>query len=75
VTKLVVAITAEQARRLGELCQVSGFSPDAQIGALIDLDYEEWQDTHAPDEPSRSTRFARFIAELEAKAHGSGGAS
>ena len=67
MTALVVAITAEQAQRLTELCEVSGFSPDYQIGALIDLDYEEWQDTHAPDDPSRSTRFARFIAELEAK--------
>ena len=72
MTALVVAITAEQARRLEELCESSGFSPDAQIGALIDLDWEEWRE---PDdailrEVSRSTRFARFIAELEAKEGG-----
>lgn len=62
MSALVVVITPEQARRLDQLCDVSGFSPDYQVGALIDLDWEEWQDTHAPDEPSRSTRFARFIA-------------
>ncbi|MET0792176.1 MAG: hypothetical protein ABW061_11700, partial [Polyangiaceae bacterium] len=55
-------LTAEQLERLDALCESSGFSPDAQVGALIDLDYEEWQDAVAPDAPSKSTRFARFVA-------------
>ncbi len=57
---LAVVITAEQAERLEALCESSGFSPDAQVGALIDLDYEEWQDAIGE---SKSTRFARFIAQ------------
>jgi hypothetical protein len=61
MSPLVVVITAEQHSRLEALCEASEFSPDAQIGALIDLDWEEWQDALTPG-PSRSTRFARFEA-------------
>ena len=61
MSPLAVVITAEQVERLDALCESSGFSPDAQIGALIDLDFEEWQDAIAP--VSKSTRFARFIAQ------------
>ena len=61
MSPLAVVITAEQVERLEELCESSGLSPDAQIGALIDLDWEEWQDALPPG-PSRSTRFARFEA-------------
>ena len=64
MSALVVVITAEQHERLEQLCEASEFSPDAQIGAMIDLDFEEWTD---PDdsrlrEVSRSKRFARFVA-------------
>jgi hypothetical protein len=61
VIPLVVVISAEQLRRLNELCESSGLSQDEQIGGLIDLDWEEWQDALTPG-PSRSTRFARFEA-------------
>jgi hypothetical protein len=65
MSPLVVVITAEQHSRLEALCEASEFSPDAQIGALIDLDWEEWKE---PDDArlfdvSRSTRFARFAAQ------------
>jgi hypothetical protein len=65
VSPLVVVITAEQFRRLEALCKVSEFTPDYQIGSMIDLDFEEWKD---PDDAqlrdaSRSTRFARFVAQ------------
>lgn len=61
MSPLAVVVTAEQLERLEALCESSGFSPDHQIGALIDLDFEEWQDALVPG-PSRSTRFARFEA-------------
>ena len=65
MSPLVIVITAEQRARLEALCESSGLSPDAQIGALIDLDFEEWKE---PDDAilhdvSRSTRFARFVAQ------------
>ena len=64
MSPLAVVITAEQSERLEALCEASGFSPDYQIGAMIDLDFEEWVE---PDDAnlrdvSRSTRFARFEA-------------
>jgi hypothetical protein len=62
MSPLVVVITTEQRARLQALCESSEFSTDEQIGAMIDLDFEEWQDTLALDGPSRSTRFARFEA-------------
>lgn len=58
-------ITAEQLRRLQALSEKSEFSLDQQIGALIDLDFEEWQDAlDAADMPTlpRSTRWLRFMA-------------
>ena len=61
MSALAVVVTVEQVERLEALCESSGLSPDAQIGALIDLDFEEWQDALTPG-PSRSTRFARFEA-------------
>lgn len=65
MSPLVIVITPEQCERLDEICEESGFSPDMQIGAMIDLEYEEWKD---PDdsrlfESARSTRFARFVAQ------------
>ncbi|MEO7035597.1 MAG: hypothetical protein ABI548_16855 [Polyangiaceae bacterium] len=65
MTPLVVVITVEQRERLQALCKSSELSSDEQIGAMIDLDFEEWQD---PDDArlrdlSRSTRFARFVAQ------------
>lgn len=65
MTPLVVVITTEQLARLNELCASSEFTVDQQIGAMIDLDFEEWKD---PDDArlrdlSRSTRFARFCAQ------------
>jgi len=65
VSSLVVTITAEQARRLEALRAQSEFSVDQQIGAMIDLDYEEWQDAlDTADMPTlpRSTRWLRFVA-------------
>jgi len=62
---LIVMITAEQGRRLAELAARSEFTLDQQIGALIDLDYEEWQDAlDAAEMPTlpRSTRWLRFVA-------------
>jgi hypothetical protein len=65
VSPLVVVITSEQLARLNELCESSGLSQDEQIGGLIDLDWEDWKE---PDDArlfdvSRSTRFARFVAQ------------
>ncbi|MEI9940266.1 MAG: hypothetical protein WDO69_23860 [Pseudomonadota bacterium] len=65
MSPLVIVITVEQRTRLEELCKSSGYSPDFQIGAMIDLDFEEWKE---PDDAilrdvSRSTRFARFAAQ------------
>jgi len=65
VSPLIVMITAEQLRRLQALSEKSEFSLDQQIGALIDLDFEEWQDAlDAADMPTlpRSTRWLRFMA-------------
>jgi hypothetical protein len=65
VSRLAVTITAEQARRLDALREQSGFTLDEQIGAMIDLDFEEWQDAlDAAEMPTlpRSTRWLRFVA-------------
>jgi len=65
MSPLIVMITAEQLRRLTALAEKSEFSLDEQIGALIDLDFEEWQDAlDAADMPTlpRSTRWLRFVA-------------
>ena len=65
MSPLIVMITAEQLRRLQALSEKSEFSLDQQIGALIDLDFEEWQDAlDAADMPTlpRSTRWLRFMA-------------
>jgi hypothetical protein len=62
VSALTVGLTDEQSNRLEEICDASGFSPDMQIGAMIDLDYEELEDMIASTSPTtRSTRFARFV--------------
>ncbi|MEO7033682.1 MAG: hypothetical protein ABI335_07670 [Polyangiaceae bacterium] len=58
-------ITVEQHTRLLEICASSELPLDEQIGGMIDLDFEEWKD---PDdavlhEVSRSSRFARFVAQ------------
>ncbi|MEI9936686.1 MAG: hypothetical protein WDO69_05630 [Pseudomonadota bacterium] len=68
---LVVVVTAEQLGRLNQLCESSGFTQDEQVGALIDLDWEEWQDAIGQ---SRSSRFAKF-ARLEAAQAKDGGVS
>lgn len=60
---LTVTLTLEQAERIEALRETSEFSLAEQIGAMIDLDFEEWQDAvhlikiAAP----RSTRWARFV--------------
>lgn len=67
---LTVKITDEQAARLAELLDISTFPAAEQIGAMIDLDYEEWQDNlehkalvGSTDAKlaSRSTRWLRFL--------------
>ncbi len=63
MSALLVVVTAEQAERLEAICASSGFSPDAQVGAMIDLEFEEWQDSLKIDDGTKSTRFARFVAQ------------
>lgn len=60
---LTVTLTPEQARRLLAIQQASEFTLSVQIGAMVDLDFEEYQDAlevvniAAP----RSTLWARFV--------------
>jgi hypothetical protein len=64
-TPFAIVITAIQSARLLAICEASGSSPDKQIGAMIDLEFEEWQDAlDAADMPTlpRSSRWLRFAA-------------
>ncbi len=65
MSPLVIMITVEQFERLQAIRQSSEFSIDEQIGAMIDLEFEEWQDTldaSAMPMLPRSTRWLRFVA-------------
>lgn len=56
---LCITLDDETASRLGELMGSSKFGVNEHIKAMIDLDYEEWQDSHR-EEP-RSSRWIRFV--------------
>ena len=56
---LCITLDDETASRLGELMANSQFGVNEQIQAMIDLDYEEWQDS-GHDQP-RSSQWIRFL--------------
>lgn len=62
--RLTVVLPDEQIRRLEALLASSELTDAEQIVAMIDLDYEEWQDQIEIKGTgvSRATRYARFCA-------------
>lgn len=58
---ICITLDDETASRLGELISASNFGVNEQIAAMINLEYEQWQDDSRQRDEPRSARWLRFL--------------
>ncbi len=62
--QITVELTQEQVDRLRALAENGGFNQSEMVGAIIDCEFEEWEDAVQVKQMGapRATRWARFVA-------------